>query len=170
MMTCITGTPGTGKTAVAECLADRGHKVIHIRDTITPYVLEEDDERDTLVIDTDRWASAFPRHDGIVEGHLAHMLSCDAVVILRCRPDELRVRLSHRGYREEKIRENSEAEALDVILVETLDIHPDGMIFEIDTTTTPIEVVSDAIEEFMRGKRAPQYGNVDWSAFLVPSP
>jgi adenylate kinase len=170
MMTCITGTPGTGKTAVAECLARRGHQVMHIQDTVAPYVLGKDDDRDTLVIDTDRWASAFSRHDGIVEGHLTHMLPCDAVVVLRCRPDELRVRLSRRDYREEKIRENCEAEALDVILVETLDLHPDGMILEIDTTTTSVGAVSDAIEEFMRGKRAPHYGSVDWSAFLVPSP
>ena len=59
---------------------------------------------------------------------------CDLVIILRCRPDILKSRLVKRGYRGEKIQENVEAEALDVILVETLEIHPPGHILEIDTT------------------------------------
>ena len=45
--------------------------------------------------------------DGIVEGHLAHLLPCDRVVVLRCRPDILRERLAPRDYPEEKIAENA---------------------------------------------------------------
>ncbi|NYT05302.1 MAG: AAA family ATPase [Methanomicrobiales archaeon] len=170
MMICITGTPGTGKTTVAAALLRRGYPVTHAGDTIDRYVLEEDARRDTKVVDTDRWAGEFVPVEGFVEGHLSHLLAADAVVVLRCRPDVLAERLRARGYRQAKIRENADAEALDVILVETLEHHPGGHIFEVDTTACPAETIADMIEDFMKGKRAPQYGSVDWSAFLVPSP
>jgi len=39
MMCGITGTPGTGKSTVAEELARRGHAVVHITDIVGPYAL-----------------------------------------------------------------------------------------------------------------------------------
>ena len=55
MMTGINGTPGTGKTAVAAELERRGHRIVHLADTVRPYVVEEDRARQTLVVDVDRW-------------------------------------------------------------------------------------------------------------------
>ncbi|NMA11157.1 MAG: AAA family ATPase, partial [Methanomicrobiales archaeon] len=51
MMTGITGTPGTGKTSVAAELERRGHTVVRLTDTVRPYVIEEDRDRQTLVVD-----------------------------------------------------------------------------------------------------------------------
>ncbi|MFA5614406.1 MAG: adenylate kinase family protein, partial [Methanoculleus sp.] len=115
MMIGITGTPGTGKTSVAAELARRGYRVAHLTDTVRPYIIEEDRDRRVPVVDVDRWAAEFEPIDGIVEGHLAHYLPCDRVVVLRCRPYALRQRLSTRNYSPAKVRENVEAEALDVL-------------------------------------------------------
>ena len=84
MMCGITGTPGTGKSTVADELARRGHTVVHISDIMQPYVLVNDPERDTQMIDTDRMVDEFVPVDGFVEGHFAHLLPCDRIVVLRC--------------------------------------------------------------------------------------
>src|SRR5512138_2971714 len=121
MMSGITGTPGTGKSMIGDVLSRRGYTVVHLTTTVGPYVIGDDEERDSRIIDTDRWAAEFVPVDGFVEGHIAHLLPCDKIVVLRCRPDELRKRLGLRKYPEKKIRENADAEALDVCLIETVD-------------------------------------------------
>jgi adenylate kinase len=119
MMCGITGTPGTGKSMIGTELSRRGHTVVHLTTTVGPYVIGDDEERDAQIIDTDRWAAEFVPVDGFVEGHIAHLLPCDRIVVLRCRPDELKKRLMKRKYPKKKVRENMEAEALDVCLIET---------------------------------------------------
>ena len=166
MMTGITGTPGTGKTAVAAELERRGHRIVHLTDTVRPYVVEEDRARQTLVVDVGRWVEECEPVEGIVEGHLAHLLPCDRVVVLRCRPDVLAARLAPRGYPAEKIAENRDAEALDVILIETLEEHPDEHILEVDTTGLSIGECADRIEEFIRGELPSSYGSIDWTDHL----
>jgi adenylate kinase len=166
MMYGITGTPGTGKSAIAAELEGRGFPVLHLSDTTGRYVLEADPDRDTLVIDEERWAEEFPPFDGFVEGHLAHILACDRLIILRCRPDILAERLVKRGYTPEKVRENAEAEALDVVLIEALDCHPAGHIFEMDTTDRSIRESCDMIIQFVQGTLPPVHGTYDWSSYL----
>jgi adenylate kinase len=166
MMYGITGTPGTGKSAIAAGLEDRGFPVLRLSGTTGPYVLEADPERDTLVIDEERWAEEFPPFDGFVEGHLAHILACDRVIILRCRPDVLRDRLIARGYPRDKVRENVEAEALDVVLIEALDCHPPKHIFELDTTDRSIRESCEMIVQFVQGTLPPVHGAYDWSSYL----
>ncbi|MDD1667570.1 MAG: adenylate kinase family protein [Methanomicrobiales archaeon] len=167
MMCGITGTPGTGKSSAADELARRGHPVVRLLDTIRPYATGRDPERDTLVIDEERWAREFTPVEGFVEGHLAHLLPCDRVVVLRCRPDRLLARLRARGYGEEKCRENAEAEALDVCLVETLDVHDPARVLEIDATDLPLPGVADLIEGFVLGRVPPSHGRIDWSFYLL---
>jgi adenylate kinase len=166
MMCGITGTPGTGKSKVSEELARRGHTVVHITDTVAPYVSGNDEERDARIIDVDRWATEFVPVDGFVEGHIAHMLPCDRIVVLRCRPDVLKNRLSSRNYREEKIIENVEAEALDVCLIETVEEFKPYQILELDTTDHDIPYCADQIERFVKGDIPSGFGTIDWTAFL----
>ncbi len=166
MMCALTGIPGTGKSSVADELGRRGYHVVRLVDTVGPYVTEEDPDRDTRVVDVDRWAGEFVPVDGIVEGHLAHFLPCEKTVILRCRPDVLRRRLEERGYKPEKVDENVEAEALDVILVEALEEQgPDG-ILEIDTTSRSPAECAGIVEAFLAGRIPPSYGTFDWSEYL----
>lgn len=166
MMIGITGTPGTGKSSIAQELQKRGHTVVALTSTIEPYILEKDWVRDTLVIDEERWAQEFPNIEGFVEGHLAHLLTCDRIVILRCRPDVLASRLRNRGYSEEKVHENIEAEACDVILIETLESYHDSFVLEIDTTNQDIPGCAGLIEQFSRGEIPPSSGSTDWSDYL----
>jgi adenylate kinase len=166
MMCGITGTPGTGKSKVSEELSRRGHTVVHITDTVAPYVSGNDEERDVRIIDVDRWATEFVPVDGFVEGHIAHMLPCDRIVVLRCRPDVLKTRLSSRNYREEKILENFDAEALDVCLIETVEEFKPYQILELDTTDHDIPYCADQIERFVKGDIPSGFGTIDWTAFL----
>jgi adenylate kinase len=167
MMCGITGTPGTGKSTVADELARRGHPVVRLAGTVRAYVTASDPERDTLIIDEDRWAREFVPVEGFVEGHLAHLLPCDRVVILRCSPYRLLERLHARGYSEAKCRENAEAEALDVCLVETLELHAPEHVLEMDTTALSPGAVADLIEDFLGGRIPPSHGRIDWSGFLA---
>ena len=166
MMCGITGTPGTGKSAIAAELARRGHTVVHITDIVQPYVIGDDDERDTQVIDVDRLVDEFAPVDGFVEGHFAHLLPCDRIVVLRCRPDELEQRLANRSYHVEKIRENMDAEALDVCLVETVEAYSPGKILELDSTGREPAWCADQIEGFVRGEIPASFGTIDWSMYL----
>ena len=166
MMICISGVPGTGKTSVSEILKKMDYEIIHQNDTIGKYLVCRDSERDTEVIDEDSWALEFEPVDGIVEGHMTHLLDCDKLVILRCRPDVLKKRLELRGYSPEKVCENVEAEALDTILIEALEDHNEDIILELDTTEkNPLETARE-IDEFIRGERKGVFGETDWSEFL----
>jgi len=170
MMCGITGTPGTGKSAVGEELTRGGHTVVRLTDTIRPYVTGNDEERDARIVDVDRWTAEFVPVDGFVEGHLAQYLPCDRIVVLRCRPDVLTARLAQRKYRNEKIRENAEAEALDVCLIETVEEFEPSQILEIDTTDRTTAACADMIEGFVRGDVPPRHGFTDWSAFIGVTP
>ncbi|NYT17220.1 MAG: AAA family ATPase [Methanomicrobiales archaeon] len=166
MMYGITGTPGTGKSSIARVLQEQGFRVLHLSETTGNYVIEEDPLRETMVIDEDRWAAEFVPFDGVVEGHLAHLLPCDRVAVLRCRPDVLAVRLQERGYGKEKVRENALAEALDVVLVETLELFSPEQVYELDTTDKTIQECCDRLGRFFRGEIQPQSGFLDWSSFI----
>tara|TARA_B100001113_G_C21060827_1_gene601069 strand:- start:544 stop:936 length:393 start_codon:yes stop_codon:yes gene_type:complete len=48
----------------------------------------------------------------LVDGHLAHHLPVDALVVVRCNPKELKKRLEARGYTERKVQDNIEVEML----------------------------------------------------------
>ena len=166
MMCGITGTPGTGKSLVGSELSQRGHTVVHLTTTVGKYVIGDDDERDAQIIDVDRWAAEFVPVDGFVEGHIAHLLPCDRIVVLRCRPDELKKRLSKRKYRVKKIQENSDAEALDVCLIETVEKFRPEQILELDTTAHDATYCADLIERFVEGEIPADFGHIDWSEFL----
>ena len=92
---------------------------------------------------------------------------CDQIIVLRCRPDVRRERLAPRGYPEEKIRENLEAEALDVILIETTDAFASEQIYEIDTTSIGIESVVSQILSFVKDEIPASFGLLDWSAYVL---
>lgn len=163
----MTGTPGTGKTSAAERLRQRGYEIIDLNAFIAENGLlgEEDAERDTREVDIDRMRTAFSKRDklsAVVEGHLSHFLGCDIVVVFRCHPDVLAERLRARGYPESKVRENVQAEILDVILCEADESK--ARVFEIDTTKLTPEETADRMEGVIKGKVDLQVpGGTDWS-------
>jgi len=162
MRVALTGTPGTGKTTVA----DRVHlDVVHVNEVVREEGLAtgEDEARGSLVADLDALRERFAdRDDVLFESHLAHHLPVDRVVVLRCHPDELAGRLADRGWAEEKVAENVESERLDLLLSEAVAEHgPDG-IYEIDTTGRSPEAVADEVAAAVRGEREPSAGEVDF--------
>jgi adenylate kinase len=95
----------------------------------------------------------------ILEGHFSHHFA-DWSIVLRLSPAVLRLRLEARGYSEAKIRENLEAEALDVILVEAVDMC--RRVDEIDTTGKSAAQVAERIKDIIEGRLRLAPGQVDW--------
>jgi adenylate kinase len=168
MKLALTGTPGTGKSTVAD-MVDAGFMVIRVNDLVTEGYNEGlDEERGCLIADIPGLSGYVNglKGDVILEGHISHLLPADAAVVLRASPAMLRKRLKGRGWSEAKVRENIEAEALDIILVEAMGAHK--KVYEIDTTNmTPMQV-RDAVLEIIKGTDKYKPGGVDFSeeAFL----
>lgn len=165
----ITGTPGTGKTTVAELVADRtGLDVVHLNDRIREEGLytDRDEERDSLVADFDAVRESLGDWSGILESHLAHHFDAEAAVVLRCAPEELTERLEARGESDAKVSENVESEALDVVLGEAVAGVGEDRVYEIDTTGRDPDAVADDVVAVLRGERDPSAGTVDFTGAL----
>jgi adenylate kinase len=165
-MFLLTGTPGVGKSTIADLLARKGYLIIRAKETIQEHIVEtgDDDTCDDICIDVDAWAAHFGIRDGIVEGHFSHFIpGAKGVIILRCNPDILTGRLRARGYTEEKVRENVEAEVLDVILIEACDLYSEEQIYEIDGSYASAEEIVAQIEHVLAGRAFPCCGIVDWT-------
>lgn len=169
MKIAITGTPGVGKTSVANILAKKEYKILRIEDIADNFVIGYDEERQSKIVDEekmDEYIRKLKEEDVlIIVGHLSHLLSVDAVILLRCHPDELKRRLERKGWNERKIRENLEAEALDIILQRALEKHKN--IWEIDTTNKGVEEVADIIDKIIKKMPPPSYGKIDYSGWLL---
>ena len=182
MIIALTGTPGTGKTTVCEFMREHSiySKNFHIID-IHKLILDEklytgrDEERDTYIADMERLTARVTElvkqapegMDTIMEGHISHYLPADVIIVLRAAPVALRKRLGkRREYSFEKVRENSDAEALDVILVES--VESGGRVYEINTTDMNLVSVVKSfvgiIDSMKKGKIPEEYlpGKIDW--------
>ena len=179
MLIALSGTPGTGKTTIATFLTQHGYQVLDINDlAITnKFILGVDKKRQSTIIDItkiDRFLSTYTSttETVFIEGHTTHLLTnVEKVILLRCHPTELFQRLKTKGWANKKIKENLEAETIDIILCETIEYHPKPAIFEIDTTKKTPEEVTNSILEIVQGnfKPQPQYtiGNIDWSEEIL---
>lgn len=161
MRIALTGTPGTGKTTVAALLP---YPVIDINGLVKGGLsLGRDESRDCLEADMNGLEKRLRELDtdqiAVLEGHFSHHFA-EWAIVLRLSPDQLRQRLEARGYRPEKVRENLEAEALDVILVEAVEHCP--RVDEIDTTGKTASEVAADIVRIVEGKAASPPGQVDW--------
>ncbi len=158
----ITGTPGTGKTAISSYL-NRVHGIptINLGELCIQHnlILEEDSLRDTKVIDETKlilklteilMASVDPLL--IVEGHYADIVPNDfikAAVLLRTDPFILRERLIQRKYSENKILENIQAEILSDCGSFLKEKQLSVPILEYDTSKYEIAQIGEEIYEFL---------------------
>ena len=178
----LTGTPGTGKTTVCELIKEHSlcrekYRIIDLHKLIMEEKLYSgrDDIRDTYNADMERLSARVTElieqtpigMDTILEGHISHYLPSDVIIVLRASPIALRKRLGkRREYSYEKIKENSDAEALDVILVES--VESNDRVFEIDTTDmnliSAVKSVIEIIESVKKGKVPEKYlpGKISW--------
>jgi len=167
MLTALTGTPGTGKTTVATALHAQGIKVLEVNDLAKRHGLLrcKDAARDSYELDMDEVQDALDREgfsEGVLIGHLSHLLDVDMVIVLRCHPDVLASRLEVRGWPVAKVRENALAESLDIILSEAID--SGSPVFELNTTELSQEETASAVLAMLAGEKEKYaVGNIDWS-------
>ena len=162
MLIAISGTPGTGKTAVAKILA----KKLNGRIITTSYLIRKyniktsfDRKRKTKIIDARELSAAAKKEsNGIIifEGHLSHLAPADATVVLRTSPAELEKRLRKRGWNRKKTMENVEAEAIGIISSES-----DAM--EIDTTHKSPRETAELIQNILSVRTRKHSKKIDWT-------
>ncbi len=140
MIVIVSGTPGTGKTTVAKAIAQKHLlKYTDVNRIIKDNKLSEgyDKERDCIVIDTSklclhlidkikshRQAKKSKFRGLVIDSHLSHSLPpsyVDVCIITKCALQTLKKRLEERGYKEQKIRENLDAEIFDTCRIEALE-------------------------------------------------
>ena len=151
----VSGTPGTGKTSACEALMRLGWEVLSLADLASEHgCLEEVDSNDGAApIDIHRLAEVWvaPKKGRyLVDGHLAHFLEVDGVVLLRCRPSTLQDRLLQRQYADAKIRANVEWEMTSGHWAELLEFEIELPVAEYDTASMTIEAVAEAIDAWSK--------------------
>jgi len=177
----VSGTPGTGKTTVSQNLLKNFEaKVISLNELAISenLIINYDTERETSVINEKnlvrhiiKLIEHYDKQDLeflIIESHFSDIVPgqyIDYVIILRCDPDELYLRLKKRDYKKEKIRENVQSEILGNSANYFLNKQLHKPILEIDTTNNSIDVITKTIIGILTGKvDVNEYiiGNIDW--------
>jgi adenylate kinase len=170
----LTGTPGTGKSTIAKHLASSGWEVLDLTELArrSGAIVGRDEDRQTDEVDMVLLVQAVKGvfsdlHDAkrvLQVGHMSHLVPCHAVVVLRCSPSVLKARLLNRGWPEVKVQENVEAEAVGVVLVESMELEPPVPVYELDTTSEAPERTAERLMMALNGE-APDLGAgwVDWS-------
>jgi broad-specificity NMP kinase/uncharacterized protein (UPF0218 family) len=141
MIIALTGTPGTGKTSIAEELSMlTGWESLSLNALVEKEGLYSgyDEKRKCRIADTDVMFTRLDkvRREGgalIIESHYAHDMPADIIVSLRTNPGKLRERYSGRGWSKEKIEENIEAEIMEVCRSESAETGTRTI--ELDTTS-----------------------------------
>jgi len=194
MILLLTGTPGTGKTTISHLLAEKlGCQLVDINHLVEEKHLYTglDPEKNYKIVDMDALeGELFKIVDGenaghqkkdsnkdscinsiktfciIIEGHLSHYFPrADLVVVFRTEPSILEERLKKREWKAAKIRENLEAEALDICTWEAHQTH--GIkVHEVETTHITPEEAINIISEIINGKKSFPVGNIDFSGYL----
>ena len=170
----ITGTPGTGKSSVAEIVAEKmGAKLfsLNIVAAESGALCAKDSATDSRLVRTSVLRKALSKvlgevdGEAVVEGHFGELVPkahVSMAIVLRSNPFTLKERLSKRGYSVEKVNENVEAELLDSCLIAAVESFGDGSVREIDTTElTPEEAAEEALLA-ISGKGGLPAGSLSW--------
>lgn len=178
MRLAITGVPGTGKTTLAAGLAGSTIRVVHLGDFAREHGLlgETDPARGSHVVDMDDLADrlnaalAGETRRVVLEGHFAHEMDVDGIVLLRCDPAVLLERLRQRGWSDAKVRENVEAEALDILAHEVIETGVSAL--ELDVSRLSVEVavarLRALVDAMPQGFKGDAVGTTAWSLESLP--
>ena len=129
MIIVVTGAIAAGKTTVAKKLAKKHNlEYLDINSIIKKNKLYEKYDRkfNSYIVDVKKLNKFLIKYikehpDLVIDSHLSHYLDkkyVDLCVVVKCDIKVLKKRLEKRKYSKNKIRENLDAEILDVCLVE----------------------------------------------------
>ncbi|WP_326480563.1 adenylate kinase family protein [Methanococcus voltae] len=189
----MTGTPGVGKSTVSKVFCDiQNYKLYDITKIVKEKELyyEKDESMDSYVVNFNKLKEFFEKeiysnenkenkknkknnlkneldNNIVIEGHVSQHLDIDYdyIIVLRCEPKIIEERLKKRGYSENKIKENVEAEIMDVCLIESLERYKNdeenSKVHEIDCTNKkPDEIVKEINDALTTDEL--EYGKVSW--------
>jgi adenylate kinase len=148
MIIIITGTPGTGKTEIAKALAKiTNHTHLDVNRIIAKHNLKEsyDKKRLTYVVDEKKLSNILIKliksnNNLIIDSHMSHYIPSkyiDLCIVTKTDLKELKKRLKKRNYPQSKIKENLEAEAFDICLIEALESK--HKVIQLDTTKKTVK-------------------------------
>jgi len=170
MRVALTGTPGTGKTSVGSKLSRQGHRVVDLAALAEEkgFVRHPAKGDGPGIVDVEALRKASPPGKGLVflSSHFSHLMDVDIVVVLRCSPKVLASRLRSRHWDDGKIRDNVEAEAIDLITIEAMERC--GRVYEVDTTSIDAKEAARQIIEIVNGAvEGHEAGRIDWSEEIL---
>jgi len=160
MLIAITGTPGTGKTALARELSLLLHMpVLDVNKLIKERRLYDgyDWKRACYVVKPSKLVKELlkvrktAKKGLIVDSHLSHFLPSQAVglcVVAKCGLKTLKKRLVKRGYSPAKVRENLDSEIFDICLNEAVDAGHN--IAVVDTTSASAKNLAKSIAKQLK--------------------
>jgi adenylate kinase len=175
----ITGTPCTGKTTVANDLAQKlSAQYINLTAYAKNYHLTfgEDTRRKTTIINEEKMRiklaetlNSSENTNIIIDGHYAAAVTPTNLVthvfVLRRNPKELKRFMQKCGFNETKIYENLSAEILDICLIEAIQ-NQKGKVCELDITGKTLEETVTEIFEVLDNDKKCLTGIVDWLGML----
>lgn len=132
MIIAISGSVGSGKTTISKTLAQKlNYKIIHLNELAQKHKLKDikelqtfDFDLDKLLNETETKLKQNPNQNIILEGHFAHFLNSeliDKLFIIGRDLKQLKQEYKKRGYNEQKIEDNLEAESFNICLYEALE-------------------------------------------------
>jgi len=175
----ISGTPGVGKTSVAKALAERLNGVyVNLSELVLKNKLyvEYDYERKSYIIDEEKVQKEIMRISEknndryvIIDSHYGELAPKEIVIkafIIRYNPLMLARRLKLRGWDEEKIKENVQAEILGVCTINALKEYGAEYVYEIDGTNKSVDEILKEIIEVLSSRRKVRMEFIDWLSIL----
>lgn len=154
----IGGSPGTGKTTITKYLSNE-YEIIEL----SQFILENglylgyDWKKDSIIIDNEALQlelMKLPRERStIIEGHAIDLIPRTMVtycIILRLNPGVMRQRLSDRGYSENKIEENIEAEIMEICYWDAVDAFGEERVKMLDTTNISIDTLVTEVKSIFK--------------------
>ena len=134
MIILISGSVGTGKTSIADLLGSKlNFEVVNLNERAKEYKLEDVDSLQTFDFDLDALvddvnsevkSSIKENRSLILESHFSHFIKpefVDILFVINRDLKELEKEYEKRGYNEQKVKDNLEAESFNVCFYEAIE-------------------------------------------------